>query len=70
MTGIFGEKRMLFFDLGYSENARRIDLPHDAMLESTPSAESRNGGNTGYRDGDVYIYVKRIFILKRLHKKH
>lgn len=51
------------------ENARRIDLPHDAMLESTPSAESRNGGNTGYRDGDVYIYVKRIFIPEEAAQK-
>ncbi len=42
------------------EHAREIDLPHDAMLETPAYAESRNGGNTGYRDGDVYVYVKSL----------
>lgn len=51
------------------KNAKRIDLPHDAMLESVPYAESRNGGNTGYRDGDVYIYVKRLFLPEEAAKK-
>lgn len=40
------------------EHAQEVTLPHDAMLESRPYAESLNGGNTGYRDGEVYNYVK------------
>ena len=40
------------------ENARTVTLPHDAMLEAIPYAESPNGGKTGFRDGDVYQYVK------------
>lgn len=40
------------------ENAEDVTLPHDAMLESKPYAGSRNGGNTGFRDGEVYNYVK------------
>lgn len=40
------------------QNAREITLPHDAMLEETAYAESRNGGNTGFRDGAVYNYVR------------
>ncbi|MCC8017420.1 MAG: glycoside hydrolase family 2 protein, partial [Lachnospiraceae bacterium] len=43
------------------EIAREIDLPHDAMLETPARADSPNGGNTGYRDGDVYTYVKTLF---------
>lgn len=38
--------------------AKEITLPHDAMIENKAYAESRNKGNTGYRDGDVYNYVK------------
>jgi len=40
------------------EHAKDITLPHDAMIEKKAYAESRNKGNTGYRDGDVYQYVK------------
>lgn len=43
------------------QNAREITLPHDAMLEETAYAESRNGGNTGFRDGAVYNYVRTLY---------
>ena len=43
------------------EQARELDLPHDAMLERTPRADSPNSGNTGYRDGGNYIYVKQFY---------
>lgn len=42
--------------------ARTITLPHDAMIETPAYAESKNSGNTGFRDGGVYNYVKYIFI--------
>lgn len=42
-------------------NARDIGLPHDAMLERTPRPDSVNGGDSGYRDGGNYVYVKRFF---------
>lgn len=42
------------------EGAREVTLPHDAMAEEQAYAESLNGGNTGYRDGAVYNYVKRF----------
>ncbi|MBU3875783.1 DUF4982 domain-containing protein [Faecalicatena sp. AGMB00832] len=38
--------------------AREVTLPHDAMIEKPAHEESLNGVNTGYRDGDVYNYVK------------
>lgn len=41
-----------------SGDAKRVTLPHDAMLEEYAYAESRNGSNTGYRDGGVYYYSK------------
>lgn len=44
------------------ENARDITLPHDAMIESPARPDSPNGGNTGYRDGGNYTYVKILHI--------
>ena len=43
------------------EDARKIDLPHDAMIEIDANKDSLNKGNTGYRDGGVYQYVKKLF---------
>ena len=42
------------------EAARDITLPHDAMIEKPAHADSLNGGNTGFRDGDIYTYVKML----------
>lgn len=42
------------------ENAREVTLPHDAMLERAPHADSPNGGDSGYRDGGNYVYVKQF----------
>ncbi len=47
---------------GISEKAKKINLPHDAMLEQRAYPESLNGGNTGYRDGGVYTYVKNLTV--------
>ena len=44
------------------ENAREISLPHDAMIENPAHPESPNGGNTGYRDGGNYTYVKMLSV--------
>lgn len=44
------------------ENAEKIDLPHDAMIEKNAFAESRNKGNTGFRDGGNYNYVKKLYV--------
>ncbi len=51
------------------EIARDIDLPHDAMLEAPARADSSNGGNTGYRDGDVYTYVKMLYAPEEYREK-
>lgn len=40
------------------QQARSVTLPHDAMLEAPAYEGSSNGRNTGFRDGDVYNYVK------------
>ena len=44
------------------EAARDIPLPHDAMIETPAHEESLNRGNTGYRDGGNYTYVKTFFV--------
>ncbi len=43
------------------EIARDITLPHDAMIETPACPDSPSGGNTGYRNGDVYTYVKMLY---------
>ena len=42
------------------EQARDIKVPHDAMIENPARPDSPNGGNTGYRDGGNYTYVKQL----------
>lgn len=42
------------------EIAKEITVPHDAMFEKSPHADSLNGGNTGYYDGGFYNYVKTL----------
>ncbi|MDO4648495.1 MAG: glycoside hydrolase family 2 TIM barrel-domain containing protein [Eubacteriales bacterium] len=42
------------------ENAKKVTLPHDAMIEQRAHAESLNGPNTGYRNGGTYTYVKKF----------
>ncbi len=43
------------------EEAREINLPHDAMIEKKANPNSLNGGNTGFRDGEIYDYVKFLY---------
>lgn len=40
------------------ENAMDVTLPHDAMMALPARADSKNGVNTGFRDGGDYIYSK------------
>ena len=41
--------------------AQEVTLPHDAMIGNAADPDSKNGGNTGFRNGDVYTYVKTLF---------
>lgn len=53
------------------ENAKDISVPHDAMIEDPAYAESPNKGNTGFRDGGNYTYVKLLDLEEAdLGKKH
>ena len=51
------------------ENAKDIDLPHDAMIENKPYADSANKGNTGFRDGSNYNYVKMLYVPEEARNK-
>ncbi|MCD8076157.1 MAG: DUF4982 domain-containing protein [Lachnospiraceae bacterium] len=51
------------------ETARRISLPHDAMLERRAYAGSPNMGNTGFRDGGIYCYVKKLYVPEDAREK-
>ncbi|MCC8066532.1 MAG: DUF4982 domain-containing protein [Clostridiales bacterium] len=49
--------------------ARTVTLPHDAMIERRAYAESPNMGNTGFRDGGVYTYVKKLTVSEEMKNK-
>lgn len=51
------------------EGAKEICLPHDAMIENHPYAQSPNKGNTGFRDGGVYTYVKSLYVPEEARDK-
>lgn len=51
------------------KTALDVTLPHDAMLLKQVDPDSKNGGNTGYRDGDVYHYVKLFTAPKEYREK-
>lgn len=42
-------------------HAKSVTLPHDAMIEERAVKDSPNGGNTGYRNGKNYVYVKKFY---------
>ncbi|NLO84277.1 MAG: glycoside hydrolase family 2 protein [Clostridiales bacterium] len=44
------------------QEAEDVTLPHDAMLRQIPYAQSTNGENTGFRDGECYLYVKKLYV--------
>lgn len=43
------------------KDARTLDLPHDAMIEKPPHADSPNGYNTAFRDGGMFLYAKELY---------
>lgn len=47
---------------GEPQNIKKINLPHDAMLEYKANPESKNAWTTGYRDGGVYHYRKYFMV--------
>ena len=51
------------------EIAREVELPHDAMIERAAHKDSLNGGNTGFRDGDSYTYVKMLYAPEMYREK-
>lgn len=46
------------------EDAKDVTLPHDAMMEEPSCKDSINKGNTGYYNGGIYHYVKRLYAPK------
>lgn len=43
------------------EEAADVILPHDAMIIGPAKPDSVSGGNTGFRDAEVYTYVKMLY---------
>lgn len=46
------------------EHARRLSLPHDAMIHAPARLDSPAGGDGGFRNGGSYVYVKELFALE------
>jgi beta-galactosidase len=51
------------------EAAREVTLPHDAMIENPAKEDSPNRGNTGYRNGGIYHYVKTLYVPQEYQDK-
>lgn len=49
---------------GMSGKSRTVNLPHDFMIESDVRADSVNGTNTGFYDGNIGTYTKYLDILQ------
>ena len=47
---------------GIPDEAGEVNLPYDPVISKKPKADSVNGFKTGYRDGGIYAYAKRIFV--------
>ena len=52
------EKNPFDFSWDIPGDAVDVVLPHDAMIGNTAKADSPNGSNTGYRNGNNYVYSK------------
>lgn len=50
-------------------SAETVTLPHDEMLCEASDEKSANGGNTGYRDGDIYVYSRQLYVAKEDKEK-
>ncbi|MGQ7453537.1 glycoside hydrolase family 2 TIM barrel-domain containing protein [Streptococcus suis] len=63
-----GDSFALVWDV--PESARKICLPHDAMIEEKAYSGCRNGSNTGFRDGGNYVYLKTLTVTEKELSEH
>ncbi len=57
-----GEVNLMAAMMGGGQEAITVDLPHDAMVLEKRSADTGNGGHTGFYPGGVYTYVKTLAV--------
>ena len=50
--------------------AKKVKLPHDAMLAHRAQAKALPGGNSGYRDGGRFCYSKMLELGSRILPKY
>ena len=46
-----------------------VELPHDAMIHEKPTAETKNGAQTGFYPGAEYVYTKSIDVPEEWKEK-
>lgn len=52
------------------EEAKKVKLPHDAMLSHRAHGQALPGGNSGYRDGGHFCYAKMLEMSGRVLPKY
>lgn len=56
-------------DTENKEKVLTVDLPYDAMIHEKRNAKTKNGGQTGYYPGGIYLYTKKFFVPKEFQNK-
>lgn len=58
----FKRKRLVDFLSSGGQEGKKVDLPHDAMIEEIRNCKTQNGGQTGFYPGGFYTYRKTFFV--------
>lgn len=59
----------IFWKEGKKEKSRKIDLPHDAMIEETRSQDAPGGAASGFFYGGTYHYEKKFELTGEEYEK-
>lgn len=54
---------------GMPQEKRTVNLPHDYIVETDVTADSKNGANTGFYHGSTMTYTKYLDILEEWEEK-
>jgi len=57
-----GKSSLMATMTGAGAQVEYVDLPHDAMIHETPSADAVSGAQTGFYPGGEYTYTKTLSV--------
>lgn len=58
----WNEKNAFALVWNVPEEAKEIELPHDAMIGQKINPQSSHGVHSGFRDGGAYVYVNNLYV--------